>query len=310
MLWNLPGIRVPADPLYPGAPAFLTNTFLLTVVGSILIIALMLFASRNPKLVPGRLQNLVEWVFEQFLNLCEQVAGPVRGRQFFPWVLTIFLFVLFANWWEVIPGIETIGLKSTDGATCAHVAGQGVFLLGQYSSCIIPFFRPPATDLNFTLALAFVTVIMTQVYGFRVLGFRMQVGRYIILNQGPIGFVVGLLEFFLELLRLLSLSFRLFGNLFAGDVLLVVISFISVGVGAIPFYFLEIFVGFIQAFVFAFLTLLFFTLGTTAHGHEEHEGPGETQAHEAVLAELAHATRPSLASEEVEGATAVEAAMP
>jgi len=299
VLWNLPGIRVPADPLYPGAPSFLTNTFLLTVVGSLLIIGLMLFAARNPKLVPGKVQNLVEWVFEQFLNLCEQVAGPERGRTFFPWVLTIFLFVLFANWWEVIPGIESIGYKSTDIPGCSGVGGQGIFLLGKYSNCITPYFRPPSTDLNFTIALAIVTVVMTQVYGFAVLGFRLQIARYIILNQGPIAFVVGLLEFFLELLRLLSLSFRLFGNLFAGDVLLVVISFISVGVGAIPFYFLEIFVGFIQAFVFAFLTLLFFTLGTTAHGHEAHEGPGDQEAHEVALAEHARPAR-ELATAEAE----------
>jgi len=290
VLWNLPGIRVPADPLYPGAWPFLTNTFLLTIVGSVLIIALMLFASRNPTMVPGRLQNLVEWVFEQFLNLCEQVAGPRRGRQFFPWVLTIFLFVLFANWWEVIPGIETIGLKTTDtalGPSCAQVGSQGVLLFKQYSNCITPFFRPPSTDLNFTIALALVTVVMTQVYGFVVLGFRLQISRYIVFNQGIMGFIVGIFELLLEAMRLISLSFRLFGNLFAGDVLLVVISFISVGVGAIPFYFLEIFVGFIQAFVFAFLTLLFFTLGTTAHGHEGHE--------ESHAAEVAHAEHERLA---------------
>ncbi len=300
MLWNLPDIRVPADTLYPGAPAFLTNTFLLTIVGSLLIIGLMLFASRNPKLVPGKVQNLVEWVFEQFRNLCEQVAGPERGRQFFPWVLTIFLVALFANWWEVIPGIETIGLKSNDPA-CAGVANQGIFLFGKYSNCLIPFFRPPSTDLNFTIALAIVTVVMTQVYGFVVLGFRLQIGRYIVLNQGLMGFIVGILEFLLEFLRLISLSFRLFGNLFAGDVLLLVSAFISVGVAAIPFYFLEIFVGFIQAFVFAFLTLIFFTLGTTAHGHEEHEGPGDQAAHEVSLEEHEHA-RPAreLATEEGE----------
>ncbi len=291
MLWNLPGIHVPADPLYPGAPPFLTNTFLLTIVGSILIIALMLFVGRNPKQVPGKLQNLVEWVFEQFLNLCEQVAGPERGRKFFPWVLTIFLFVLFANWWEVIPGIETIGFKSTDTAlspACAHVGSQGFLLFGQYSNCITPFFRPPSTDLNFTIALSIVTVVMTQVYGFVVLGFRLQIGRYLVFNQGIMGFIVGLFELLLEAMRLISLSFRLFGNLFAGDVLLVVISFISIGVGAIPFYFLEIFVGFIQAFVFAFLTLLFFTLGTTPHGHEAHE--------EEHLAETAHAEHERVAS--------------
>ncbi len=285
MLWELPHIQVAADPLYPGAPAFLTNTFLLTVVSALIVLGFFLIAAYKPKIVPGFLQNLVEWVFESLLHLCEEVAGKKNGRRFFPWVASIFLLILIANWWEVIPGIESIGLKTTSeeiSSACAHV-GSGVFLTGNVSNCIVPFFRPPATDLNFTIALAVVSVVMTQVYGFMVLGWRVQISRYIVLSDGPIGFVVGLLEIPLELLRVLSLSFRLFGNLFAGDVLLLVMAFISVGIGAIPFYFLEVFVGFIQAFVFAFLTLIFMTLGTTAHGHADVE--------EEHSAEVAHEER-------------------
>jgi F-type H+-transporting ATPase subunit a len=174
-------------------------------------------------------------------------------------------------------------LKSTEHPGCANVLQQGVLLTGQYSSCFTPLLRPPSTDLNMTVVLSIMTVVLTQIYGFRILGWRVQVGRYLTLKDGPIGLVVGILEFFLELLRVLSLSFRLFGNIFAGDVLLLVMSFISIGIGAIPFYFLEAFVGFIQAYVFAFLALLYFTLGTTAHGHEEPE--------EEHLAEVSHASR-------------------
>jgi F-type H+-transporting ATPase subunit a len=230
-------------------------------------------------------QNLAEWMLQGLLGLCEEVAGPHNGRRFFPWVASLFLLILIANWWEVIPGIEAIGLKTTDtaiSAACANV-GTGIFLTGDVSNCIVPFLRPPATDLNFTIGLAIVSVFMTQVYGFAVLGWRLQISRYIVFSDGPIGFVVGLLEIPLEILRILSLSFRLFGNLFAGDVLLLVMSFISVGVGSIPFYFLEVFVGFIQAFVFAFLTLIFMTLGTTAHGHEDAE-----EEHSAEVAHEAH----------------------
>jgi len=286
VLWNLPHIQIAPDLLYPGAPPFLTNTFILTIVSAILVAVLFLIAARRPKIVPGWFQNFVEWVFEQLLNLCEEVAGKENGRRFFPWIATLFLLILFANWWEIIPFIETIGAKSTDQPGCQNVAHQGIFLTGQYSSCIVPYLRPPSTDLNLTVVLAILTVVLTQLYGFRILGWRLQIGRYLTLKDGPIGLVVGILEFFLELMRVLSLSFRLFGNIFAGDVLLLVMSFISVGIAAIPFYFLEAFVGFIQAYVFAFLALLYLTLGTTAHGHadaeEEHGAEASRAQHERV----------------------------
>lgn len=283
MLWNLPQIQIAPDLLYPGAPPFLTNTFILTVVSAILVAIIFLIAARKPKMVPRRFQNFVEWVFEQLLNLCEDVAGRENGRRFFPWVATLFLLILFANWWEIIPFIETIGTKSAERPGCAGVMQQGILLTGRFSACYIPWFRPPSTDLNMTVVLSILTVVLTQFYGFKILGWRLQVSRYLSLREGPIGLIVGILDFFLELLRVLSLSFRLFGNIFAGDVLLLVMSFISIGIGAVPFYFLEAFVGFIQAYVFAFLALLYFTLGTTAHGHDEPE--------EAHLVEASHAER-------------------
>lgn len=295
MLWKLPDIRVPADPLFPDIPflaTWFTNTFLLAIISGVIVIAFFLIATRRPKIVPGRMQNLIEWIFQSLLNLCEEVAGKVNGRRFFPIVASMFLYILISNWFSVVPGIDTIGTKTTEIQGCAGVNSAGVLLTGRLSNCITPWLRPPTTDLNFTIALAILTVIMTQVYGFRVLGWRLQIGRYLTLKEGPIGLVVGILEFFLELLRVLSLSFRLFGNVFAGDVLLLVMSFISVGIGSIPFYFLELFVGFIQAFVFAFLTLLFFTLGTTAHGHddaeEHHAAEVSHETHERATRALAH----------------------
>lgn len=292
MLWKLPDIRIPADLLYPGAPQFLTNTFLLSVISGAIVVAFFLIATRRPKIIPGRLQNFIEWIFQGLLNLCEEVAGKENGRRFFPIVASMFLYILISNWFSVIPGIDTIGLKTTEIPGCEGVNSTGIFLTGHYSNCITPLLRPPTTDLNFTIALSILTVIMTQVYGFRVLGWRLQIGRYLTLKEGPIGLAVGILEFFLELLRVLSLSFRLFGNVFAGDVLLLVMSFIGVGLASIPFYFLELFVGFIQAFVFAFLTLLFFTLGTTAHGHEDeeehHAAEVAHESHESASRALAH----------------------
>ncbi len=285
MLWKLPNIGVPSDALFYIGPFPVYNTLLLSIVSALIVLGFFYFATRKASIIPTPIQNLVEWVTETLLHLCEEVAGKVNGRRFFPWVASIFLLVLMANWWEVIPGVETIGTINHEVPGCpAHPQTVlGIFLVDHASSnCITPWLRPPSTDLNFTIALAIISFVATQWYGFKILGWRLQLGRYFSVREGPMGLVVGLLELILEPLRILSLSFRLFGNLFAGDVLLLVIAFLVPFVGAIPFYFLELFVGFIQAFVFAFLTLIFMTLGTTSHGHED---PEEEHA-----AETAHAT--------------------
>ncbi len=287
MLWKLPEIKVPADPLFTigGYPVF--NTFLITLLSALIVIGLFYLGVRRVSIVPRFWQNLCEWVTELLLNLCEEVAGKENGRRFFPWVATIFLLVLLSNWWEVIPGVETIGtLTPASQGPGDHAFGFLHLLTGPQSNAITPWLRPPSTDLNFTIALAVISFIMTQVYGFRVLGTRLQFSRYFTLREGPMGLIVGLLELLLEPLRIVSLSFRLFGNLFAGDILLLVMSFLVPFVGAIPFYILEVFIGFIQAFVFAFLTLIFMSLGTTAHGHEDHE---EEHAAEIAREEREHA---------------------
>jgi F-type H+-transporting ATPase subunit a len=280
VFWKLPAIGVPADPIFtiptPWGPFEFTNTFFLTLLSSLLVLAFFALAARRASIIPRPLQNLAEWMLLGLLNICEEVAGKRNGRRFFPWVASIFFLVLIGNWWEVVPGIETIGTPTHEIAGCENVNlnftdWTSIFLTGPASNCIKPWLRPPSTDLNFTLALAIISFVATQAYGFKILGVGKQLGRYFTLKEGPMGLIVGLLELVLEPLRIISLSFRLFGNLFAGDVLLLVISFLLPVVGALPFYFLELFVGFIQAFVFAFLTLIFMTLGTTVHGHEDHE---------------------------------------
>ena len=279
MFWKLPNIAVPPDVLFYIGPFPVFNTYLLTVVSALIVLGFYYFALRRPTLIPRPIQNLVEWASAMLLNLCEDVAGKRNGRRFFPWVASMFFLVLIANWWEVIPGIETIGTITSEVKGCPeHITGP--FLTGNASNCIIPWLRPPSTDLNFTIALSVISFVATQAYGFKLLGVGKQLGRYFTLKEGPMGLIVGLLELVLEPLRIISLSFRLFGNLFAGDVLLLVVSFLLPFVGPIPFYLLELFVGFIQAFVFAFLTLIYMTLGTTAHGAEDHE------EHEAAEAEM------------------------
>lgn len=288
MLWNLPHILVPVEPIFTIGPITFTSTLLLSIIDAILVFVIFYLFSRRKKLLPGRVQGALEWLVQSMLNLCEEVAGKAKGRRFFPWVFGIFLFVLMGNLWEVIPGIETFGAINHELPGCEHATG---FLLVDktVSNCITPWFRPPSTDLNFTLAIAVISVVVTQYYGWRMLGARAQIGRYLTLREGPIGLFVGLLEAVLEVARIISFGFRLFGNLFAGDTLLLVISFLLPVVGPIPFYFLEIFVGFIQAFVFAMLTLIFLTLGTTSHGHAdpEEEHAAEVQHEKQLRAEHA-----------------------
>jgi F-type H+-transporting ATPase subunit a len=281
VLWNLPQIGVPADTLFYIGPIPITNTLIMTWATILVILGIFFVAIRNPQIVPRGLQNLVEWAFQLVLNLCEEVAGQENGRQFFPWVATIFFFVLIANWWEVIPGIESIGTVSSTVHNAPHL-GPIYFLTGANSNQITPWLRPPSTDLNFTLALAVTSVVVTQIFGFRQLGAFRHIGKYLNFREGPIGLVVGLLEAVLELARIISFSFRLFGNLFAGDVLLLIMAFLIPFAGATLFYFLEVFVGFIQAFVFAMLTLVFMTLAVAPPEHgeqserqEEHARPGQ-----------------------------------
>ena len=262
-LWNLPEIKVPLDPVFYIGTYPVYNTVLISVFSAALLLLILVLAARKSRLIPGPLQNFVEWVMEMLLDICEEVAGKRNGRRFFPWVATMFFLILFANWWEVIPGVETIGW--------ANPGTQGIFLTGSQSNQIQPWLRPPSTDLNFTIGLAVVSFIATQFYGFKVLGLGKQLGRYFNFHEGPMGLLVGIFELLLEPLRIVSVGFRLFGNLFAGDALLLVMSFLIPVVGAVPFYALEVFIGFIQAFVFAFLTLIFMTLGSTAHGHDEPE---------------------------------------
>ncbi|HEU5198052.1 MAG TPA: FoF1 ATP synthase subunit a [Ktedonobacterales bacterium] len=269
MFWNLPDIKIAPDTLFHIGPFPVSNTLLATWFSIAVVIAFGFLAKRNLSLVPRGVSNFFEWIFELILNLCEEVAGPRRGRKFFPIVCTIFLFVLISNYLELVPFVESIGTITRPDV---HPV-LGIFLINKAdSNALMPWVRPAPTDLNMTIGLAIISVVVTQIYGFRLLGPKLQLGRYFTLKEGPIGLVVGLLEAVLELARVISFSFRLFGNIFAGDVLLLVMAFLIPALGPVPFLLLETLVGLVQAFVFAMLTLVFMTLGTTAHeGGEHHE---------------------------------------
>jgi len=208
------------------------------------------------RLSVGWLQNLVEMVFEALLDLMESVLGSrAAAEKYLPLVATIFLFVITSNWLGLLPGVGTIVFHSEEG--------------------VVPFFRSPAADLNFTLAIAITSVVAANLLGMIKLGFFKHLGKFFNFSD-PVMFFVGILEIVSEFAKVISFSFRLFGNVFAGEVLLMIIGFLAAYVIPLPFMFLELFVGFIQAFVFAMLTLVFLALHTTSHdGHEEAHGAGE-----------------------------------
>ena len=218
------------------------------------------------------MQNILESIVEYVLNLTEGVSGKVKAKRFFPLVATFFLFVLFCNLLDVFPGVDTIGTVNLERLKLAHLPPPtSFFLLGEYSDKLTPWVRPGTSDLNLTLALALVSVIVTQVLGFIALGPRRQLGKYFNFKalrhgfQGPIEFFVGLIELVTELSRILSFSFRLFGNIFAGSAVLAVFAFILPFIANVIFIPLELFVAFVQALIFALLTLVFLEIGTTSH---------------------------------------------
>ncbi len=266
-LWLLPHIDVTPETLFtiPGINFPVTNTLIGAYVAMIIVATLFVAATRKMNIIPKGLQNFVEWATSLLMDFCEEVAGKEWGRRVFPLIGTIFFLVLFSNWFEVIPGVDTLGTPEPG----VHPV-LGIFLVGNDSNKLTPWIRPPSSDLNFTLTLALISVIITQIYGFRTLGFFHHVGKYISFRD-PIQFFVGILEAISEFFRIISFSFRLFGNVFAGDVLLVVLGTLLPFVGPTIFYPLELFVGFIQAFVFAALTLVFISLAVTPHGGEHGE---------------------------------------
>lgn len=233
----------------------ITNSLVLSLITALLLVGGGFLVARKLKWVPGKAQSTLELIIDSLLDFMAQVLGDRKqAAKFFPLVATIFLFILLNNWVGVLPGIGSIGVLEED-----H--GHEVF---------VPLFRAANADLNTTLALALIAVFAIQMYAIQRLGFFTQLGKYFNFTHGPIHFFVGLLELVGEFARVLSFSFRLFGNVFAGEVLLIIIMGLlplAASFGALPFFLLEYFVGFIQALVFAMLTLVFLKVATADVEH-------------------------------------------
>ena len=239
--------------------------------------------------------NFLEFVVEGLYNMTENVSGPKQVSKFFAVPATIFIFVLAANMFGLFIAIPLsgIGLCETalgHGEDVVHEEGQHAEAeagTSGSSTCepgqhIVPLFRAPSADLNFTLMLALITQIAAWTFGFAALGFGGYLGKFFIFDKikkaksggdialGIIDIFVGLLELLSEFIKIVAFTFRLFGNIFAGEVMLMVIVFLVPLVIVTPLIGFEIFVSFIQAFVFFILSVAFYTVATTGHGdHDE-----------------------------------------
>jgi len=262
-------ISLAAEPIFYIGTFPITNTLLVAWVIIAFLTVITILTKKSLKEIPKGLQNIVEIVMDGALSFMETITNDRKqALKFFPIVFSIFIFVIFSNWIEIIPGLGSIGIwEEHHGETI-----------------LIPFIRSSSADLNVTLAIAIFSVISIQIFGIVSLGFFKYAGKFLPFGglfqmkkgipmpsfNGFVMFAAGCLEMVAEVAKIVSFSFRLFGNIFAGEVLLLVVSFLVPYVVPLPFLFLEIFVGFIQALVFAMLTLVFLKMAATAHEEEAH----------------------------------------
>ena len=331
----IPHIQLAAENITPNpiiGSFNITNTMVGTWIAIIILVIFSVVSTRKTSLVPSRIQGFVEVSLEFFINLTKSIAGERHARRFFPLIMTIFLFVITANWVGILPGFNTIGWIESGHHVAEHahhldkdlsqvklqvfdevgpinvlMPGSGNILHTaedwenchptdhkqeghttshskkdshhvsadclkdtQHAGVLVPFLRSANTEINTTLAIAIVAMVMVHFWGFSTLGWG-HAGKFINFKDGPTGFFVGILEAISELARLISFTFRLFGNVFAGEVLLIAMAFLVPLVGLVPFLGIELFVGAIQAFIFSILTLVFASMATISHdSHSDH----------------------------------------
>lgn len=235
-----------AEPIIKLGFFSVTNSIIDVLIIDGLLIALCIYISKNISMIPGLFQNLTEYLVETFYSLTESVADT-RAARIFPYFMSFFLFILLLNWSGLFPGVGTVGFY--------HESEHGKEL--------IPVIRAASSDLNVTLALAIFSAVATHVMSIQVTGIKEYLSRYFSLN--PIFLFVGILEIVSEITKVISLSFRLFGNIFAGEVVLVTVSSLFAFLFPLPFMMLEIIVGFVQALVFSMLTMAFMAILTVSH---------------------------------------------
>jgi F-type H+-transporting ATPase subunit a len=267
-----PTVELPSEPVFHIGHFSVTNTLIASWFTIIILIGLSIILTHKMKLIPGRRQGTAEAIVEGLLNFVESVAGKKHARMLFPGVATIFIYVISNAYLALLPFFGSIGIIEHDGK-------------------FAPLFRSANTDLNVPLSIAMMSFIFVETWGMRSVGVVHYLSEFINVRQflqgfkelftgkiktGPMnivfGFIslfVGVLEIFSHLTRMLSFTFRLFGNMTAGEILILVSCFLIPLVFTIPFYGLELLIGLIQALIFSGLTLVFGTIASTPHEETE-----------------------------------------
>jgi len=261
-----------AEPITHFGSFTVTNALFTSWVVVFILIIISIIVRTSIKKIPKGIQNLFEIIIEEAESLCDQVTNSrVITNKAFPIVFAVFMFVLLNNWMGILP-----------------LGGFGLIEIGERGKAFIPLIRSGTADINGTLPLAILSVIGANLFGIISIGLWKTINKYVnlsalgsiftkikkdpaILMTAPIMFAVGLLELIGEFAKVASLSFRLFGNIFAGEVLLASMGAIIAYILPTPFIFLEVFIGVIQAFIFAILTLVYYTISSIDHEHEEVE---------------------------------------
>ncbi len=256
-----------AEPIFYIGNFAVTNSLLNSWLAVIIIVIISLKIKHNIQIVPGKLQNLFEAIIEFFLDFFDSITGSrEKSLKFFPFIFAFFLFILLSNWMGLLPGVGSIGKVVEEN-------GHLIF---------VPFFRGGTADLNNTLALAIIGVVASHIIGVISIGIWNHLNKFIniktileipkkikedktVIMVNPIKALASLLEIVTEIAKVVSLSFRLFGNIFAGEVLLASMAAILAFGLPIPFMFLEVLVGFVQALVFALLVLSYLVMSTEKH---------------------------------------------
>lgn len=266
---EMPHIELAAGGVFTIFGFPITNTMLAAWLTILVVSGVSFAATRKMKLVPKGLQNIVEALLGMFINFVDDTAGKRYGRKFFPVIATIFIFVIANAWLSLLPGFMFIGIGEEQ----------------------VPLLRGANTDINFPLALALVSFVFVEYWGIRSQGLFRYVRRFFnvrgllrgmgqvfrgkiksglgALLTGIIEAFTGFIEIISELVRIISLTFRLFGNMTAGELLILMIIFLIPWVAVIPFYGLELFLGFVQALIFGGLTLVFLVIAVTPREEPE-----------------------------------------
>lgn len=267
-----------AEPVFHVGNFTVTNALLTSWFVVVIIVILALVLRSKLREVPGKLQNIFEIIVDGGLSLCDQVTNSRKlSVKIFPIAISVFFFVLINNWLGLLP-----------------IGGLGLIEKGEHGLAFIPFLRGGTADINTTIALAVMAVVGANIFGILSIGIWKTFNKYVNLKAlggiftkirkepmvivvAPITFFVGIIEIISEFAKVASLSFRLFGNVFAGEVLLASMAALVAYVVPIPFLFLEILVGVIQALIFSILLVVYFTISAT--DHDEHEGHDSHKVH-------------------------------